>query len=212
MSYTSSVSKNGIYLGVFALIASLLLALVNINTEEKTENNKTQRILNTINDILPSGSFDNDIMSQCLWIDDKRVSKKRSKAYVATLNSEPTAVIFNPVASDGYNGNIFITMSVLKNGEIGGVRVISHKETPGLGDKIETIKSDWIHQFDGASLQNPKPQMWKVKKDNGTFDQLTGATITPRSVVQAVKNTLTYFQENQSSLLKSQNQCGESNE
>ena len=88
------------------------------------------------------------------------------------------------------------------DGTIAGVRVISHNETPGLGDKIDLKKNDWILDFNGKSLENPKPKYWKVKKDKGSFDQLTGATITPRAVVTQVLRTLQYFEKDKVRLLE----------
>jgi electron transport complex protein RnfG len=104
-------------------------------------------------------------------------------------------------APEGYGGAIELLVGVNANGEITGVRVVPpHNETPGLGDKIETKKSDWIYSFDGKSLTNPKPEGWAVKKDGGDFDSFTGATITPRAVVDAVYNALAWYQANRSTL------------
>jgi Na+-translocating ferredoxin:NAD+ oxidoreductase subunit G len=99
------------------------------------------------------------------------------------------------VVPDGYAGPIQLLVSVLRDGTVGGVRVLFHHETPGLGDKIEERKSDWVLSFDGKSLSNPTLEGWAVKRDGGEFDQFTGATITPRAIVQAVKNTLIYVQQ-----------------
>ncbi|NCC28094.1 MAG: RnfABCDGE type electron transport complex subunit G, partial [Gammaproteobacteria bacterium] len=101
----------------------------------------------------------------------------------------------DPVVPDGYAGPIQLLVSVLRDGSVGGVRVLFHHETPGLGDKIEERKSDWVLSFDGKSLSNPTPERWAVKRDGGEFDQFTGATITPRAIVHAVKNTLIYVQQ-----------------
>jgi electron transport complex protein RnfG len=112
------------------------------------------------------------------------------------MHGQPVAAIFTSVAPDGYSGNIKLLVGILHNGVLAGVRVISHKETPGLGDAIEADRSNWILSFNEKSLQNPPLKQWGVKKDGGFFDSFTGATITPRAVVNAVKNTLLYFQEN----------------
>lgn len=105
------------------------------------------------------------------------------------------AVILQPVVPDGYAGPIRLLVSVLRDGSLGGVRVLEHHETPGLGDKIDEKKSDWIvEQFNGKSLSNPPLDAWQVKRDGGEFDQFTGATITPRSIVNAVKNTLLFVE------------------
>ena len=93
-------------------------------------------------------------------------------------------------------------MGVKTDGTLSGVRIIDHKETPGLGDKVELKKSDWVLSFEGKSLSAPDIDQWKVQKDGGDFDQFTGATITPRAVVNAVKNTLLFHNENANTLLK----------
>ena len=119
-----------------------------------------------------------------------------STAYRARLQGEPVAVIFNSVAPDGYNGKIHLLVGVNIDASLAGVRVVKHAETPGLGDAIEIRKSPWIRGFDGKSLNNPDQAGWRVKRDGGEFDQLTGATITPRAIVAAVRNTLLYYQQN----------------
>ena len=98
-------------------------------------------------------------------------------------------------------GRIELLVGIDRNGVLAGVRAITHKETPGLGDKINTNVSDWIFGFAGKSLNNPDASGWKVKKDGGEFDQFTGASVTPRAVVAAVYRALQYFQENRHLLL-----------
>jgi electron transport complex protein RnfG len=104
------------------------------------------------------------------------------------------------VVPDGYSGPIKLLVAVNYDGTLGGVRVISHKETPGLGDKIEESRSDWVLGFNGKSLTDPLLEKWKVKRDGGIFDQFTGATITPRSIVSAVKHTLLYERDHRDAL------------
>jgi len=118
----------------------------------------------------------------------------------ARKNNEPVAAVLTSVAPDGYSGSIKILIAVYADGSLSGVRVISHKETPGLGDKIDAQRDDWILQFAGLSLSSPDKSRWKVKKDGGDFDQFTGATITARAVVNAIKRTLEFFEANQDKL------------
>ena len=87
------------------------------------------------------------------------------------------------------------------DGSVAGVRVVEHKETPGLGDKVDLRKSDWILSFNGKSLSNPHPNAWNVKKENGEFDQFTGATITPRAVIHQIAKTLEYFKQDKERLV-----------
>ena len=123
-------------------------------------------------------------------------------AYRARKNDLPVAIIINAIAPDGYSGKIHLLIGIYYDGSIAGVRVVKHAETPGLGDAIEVRKSDWILNFDQRSLENPSITEWKVKRDGGYFDQMTGATITPRSIVKAVKNTLIYFRDHKEELFK----------
>ena len=122
-------------------------------------------------------------------------------AYIATLRGQPSAVILQVTAPDGYSGAIHLLVGIKAGGQLAGVRVLRHKETPGLGDKIELSKSPWVKSFDNKSLANPGADGWAVKKDGGKFDQFAGATITPRAVVKAVHQALQYFDQHQAELL-----------
>jgi electron transport complex protein RnfG len=104
------------------------------------------------------------------------------------------------VEGQGYGGEIDLILAVDRGGTILGTRALSHSETPGLGDKIEASRSDWVLGFDGRSLSNPPPERWAVKKDGGIFDQFTGATITPRGVVRAIKGGLEPFRDHREAL------------
>jgi electron transport complex protein RnfG len=113
---------------------------------------------------------------------------------------QPVAVVLNTIVPNGYSGPIKLLVAVYYDGTLGGVRVISHKETPGLGDKVEETRSDWIYSFNGKSLHNPPLEKWGVKRDGGIFDQFTGATVTPRAIVKAVKKTLLYVRDHKDAL------------
>lgn len=113
------------------------------------------------------------------------------------------------VAPEGYNGNIYLLVAIKIDGTLSGVRVVSHKETPGLGDGIETSRSNWILSFNGKSLDNLTNKQWAVKRDGGDFDQFTGATITPRAVVKAVNNALHYFKKNKVKIFEMKKYSGE---
>ncbi len=119
--------------------------------------------------------------------------------YRLESQGKTTGFVFKQSTEKGYNGNITFWLGVDTEGEILGVRIISHKETPGLGDKIETNVSDWIHAFAGASLENRQASDWAVKKQGGTFDQFSGATITPAAVIDGVKTGLVHFENHASS-------------
>ncbi len=123
-------------------------------------------------------------------------TENESLVYRARLQGKPVAAIFNSIAPNGYSGKIHLLVGVYIDGKIAGVRAVKHAETPGLGDALEVQKSRWILAFNGKSLDNPIRKRWLVKRDGGVFDQFTGATISPRAVVQAVKNTLLYYRQN----------------
>jgi electron transport complex protein RnfG len=118
------------------------------------------------------------------------------------------AAVLASIAPDGYAGTIKLLVGINYDGSIAGVRVVSHKETPGLGDAIEAERSDWILGFNGHSLREPGEERWKVKKDGGIFDQFSGATITPRAIVAAVHNTLSYYQNNREALFAAAEESG----
>lgn len=125
------------------------------------------------------------------------ITKLDDDLYTIEKNGARTGYIFEANTNQGYNGKISLWIAVSAANEILGVRVKSHQETPGIGDKLETRVSDWIHSFDGKSLSNPAPDDWQVKKDGGKFDQFTGATITPRAVVDAVRRGLQHAGQRQ---------------
>ena len=127
--------------------------------------------------------------------------RDEKKAYIARMQGKYISVIIPATAPDGYTGDIDLIVGINIDGTIAGVRVLNHRETPGLGDKVEKKKSDWVDGFIGHSLQNTSEEQWAVKRDGGIFDQFTGATITPRAVTAAVKRALEYFEANQATLL-----------
>jgi electron transport complex protein RnfG len=129
--------------------------------------------------------------------------------YIARNDGEPVAVIVPVLARDGYSGDIELIVGVNADGSVAGVRVLNHRETPGLGDKVDLKKSDWILDFDGRSLRNPALAGWAVRKDGGVFDQFTGATITPRAAVAAILRALQYVEDERASLFAAQPPAGE---
>ncbi len=171
-------------------------------TKEKIEASEKANLLKNLNNILPSETYTNNLLDNKLIVPaaSQLGTKQPGAIYQAWDGKTPVAVAFSIITSDGYSGNIKLLIAIKKSGHISGVRVISHKETPGLGDKIEVEKDDWILGFNDKSINNPVQKKWKVKKDNGVFDQFTGATITPRAVVRAVYKALDYYNENESQL------------
>ncbi len=195
---------SGFLLWLFAVVGTALVAVTQVETQDKIEHNERQVLLRNLYALIPQQQLDNDITQDILQIppSSELGTEKESIIYRARKNGEPVAAIFNAVAPDGYSGKIYLLIAVYYDGSLAGVRAVKHNETPGLGDLIEERKSKWIHGFDGKSLNNPQPEHWKVKRDGGDFDQITGATITPRAIVKAVKNTLLYFNSRREELFQ----------
>jgi len=189
--------KPGWLLGLFALVFIFLLALTFELTHERIAMQEQLRLEAQFRELLVEGSYDNEPATDVLIIE----GQKRT-VYRARLQGQPIAALFKTVAKEGYSGSIYLLVGVRTNGELLGVRALSHRETPGLGDEINLSRSDWILGFNDRSLSNPTIESWAVKKDGGIFDAFTGATITPRAVVGEVKKTLLYFRDHQEELFQ----------
>lgn len=196
------VIRSGLLLGIIALLGTALLASVNALTHERILEQEKRRMLQQLNEIVPVTSFNNDLLEDRIEIRDEAHFRHPAPVtvYRARMDGQPAAVLMLVTAPDGYNGDIRLLAGIDSNGTVMGVRVVSHRETPGLGDPIEIEKSDWILGFVEKSLQNPGKGGWAVKRDGGQFDQFTGATISPRAVVKTVHRTLLYFQTNRQML------------
>ena len=189
-------------LGIFGILGSALVAITWSATAERIALNQQQAFLRNVYKLIKKDEIDNELLKDVITIHSPTLSKSAVQVYRARKQGEPVAVIFSPVQGPGYASPIKMMIAVRADGILGGVRILSHMETPGLGDKIDESRSDWILGFEGKSLQNPPPEKWKVKKDGGVFDQFTGATITPRSIVATVKKTLEYFEREKERLFK----------
>jgi len=190
------VSLAGILLALFATAGTALVAVTNNLTADKIAANEREALLQSLTALVPAETIDNDIVTDTRVVSDKQLlGGDQTLVYLGRKQGKPVAAVFTSMVPNGYSGPIKLLVAVKVDGTLGGVRVVSHKETPGLGDKVEENRSDWIFSFNGKSLTNPDLSGWKVKKDGGEFDQFTGATITPRAIVNGVKNTLLYYQE-----------------
>ncbi len=194
--------QTGILAG-FALIASVLLGVTNCSTEGTIQRRLDEDLKKSLEEVVPAALYDNDMLQDTLNIPsaEYNIGANETTVYIAKKSGQVTAVCFKFTAPDGYSGAINMIMGIDRDGNILGVRVLSHKETPGLGDKIEVAKSDWILNFAGRSLDNLAPAKWAVKKDGGEFDQFAGATITPRKSVQAIYRGLQLFKAHQEQLI-----------
>lgn len=198
----NSMIKNGFLLALFALICTGLVAAVNQQTVDKIKQQEQQELMRVLHQLIPDEMHDNELTAQCTLLLDKDALGTDSPmpAYIATSAGKPVAIAIEAIAPDGYNGNIKLIVGISTKGEVLGVRTLAHQETPGLGDKIDLRKSNWVSQFVGKVLGSADDKQWLVKKDGGDFDQFTGATITPRAYVKAVKNAVWYFNNNQAQI------------
>ena len=190
------LSYQGMLLGGVALLTSAALAFASRATEADIKAAEAADLKQSLEQVLP-GEYENDLLKDTVTLPGK---EGEVLVYRGRRAGKVEAVVYR-VIGHGYAGNIVCVMGVSREGKILGVRVISHKETPGLGDKIEPAKGDWIHSFEGKWLGEPVAEKWAGKKDGGVFDQFAGATITPRGVVNAVKGGLEFFEGNKGALL-----------
>lgn len=199
---TKNILITAFLLMLFAVLGGALVGLTFIQTEDDIKHNEKITLLRKLNNIIPAESYDNDLLLDTISIKPSSLlsTKEESLAYRARKNNKNIAVVFSSIAANGYNGSIYLLVGINADGELAGVRVVKHRETPGLGDPVSITHSNWILGFDNKSLSNPDEKGWKVKRDGGEFDQFTGATITPRAVVKAVHNALLYFDQNQNML------------
>ncbi len=191
----------GAALTLFAIIGTTLVAVTHHTTAERIAANERQALLRHLHQIAPYTLIDNDLTQETRTLFNAEIfGQPETLVYLGRRKGEPVVAIYTPVVPDGYAGPIRLLVAVLYDGTLSGVRVLSHKETPGLGDKMELEKSNWILSFNGRSLDNPPEALWRVQRDGGLFDQFTGATITPRAIVKAVKKTLLYHRHHAADL------------
>ena len=190
---------HGIILGIFCLGFGLILAI----TDQVTVDDIAARALedrpNSLSQVIPAEIHDNNPVTDTLQVTNSE--GREVTVYRARRGSKVTGVAYE-IYGTGYAGEIRLMMGIDADGRLLGVRVLAHKETPGLGDKIEVKKGDWILRFTGLSLGNPPAERWKVKKDGGEFDQFAGATITPRGVVRAIHGGLEFFAAQRDKLIE----------
>lgn len=194
-----------IILLLFAVIGTTLVAFTFDQTREQIAANERATLLRKLHRLIAPDQHDNILLEDTVSVRDEALlgTDKPVMVYRARKDGEAVALVIAAIAPDGYSGSIKLLVGINVDGSLSGVRVVAHRETPGLGDAIDEARSDWIHIFDGKSLQSPVTGRWAVKKDGGDFDQLTGATVTPRAMVKAVRNALLYYRDHQEALFAS---------
>ncbi|KOR31133.1 electron transporter RnfG [Achromatium sp. WMS2] len=197
----NNLLRTAAILAAFAGVSVTLVAVIHEVTKTVIAHNEQRSLLNKLSVLVPTTSIDNDIINDILVVQaPSLLGANSSVVYRGRKHGQPVAVIVNTTVPDGYAGPIKLLVAVGYDGTLRGVRVVSHKETPGLGDRIEEQKTNWILDFNGKSIVSPPANIWAVKRDGGDFDQLTGATVTSRAVVKAVKNTLLFVEQQGSAL------------
>ncbi|MDN2481708.1 electron transport complex subunit RsxG [Vibrio astriarenae] len=205
----NAIKNNALILVIFACASTGLVAVTNLATKDTIAEQQQKQLLRVLNQVIPTRMHDNNLYQACTLVTDPLLGTNEAQpAYLATLNGQPSAVAIEAVAPDGYNGTIRIVVATDMNGKILGSRVLAHQETPGLGDKIDLRVSEWILAFAGQFVTESNLDDWKVRKDGGKFDQFTGATITPRAVVSAVKNATLYLNQHREALFAQPANCG----
>jgi electron transport complex protein RnfG len=193
-----------IILLMFAIIGTTLVAVTYEGTRDQIAANERATLLRKLHRLIAPEQHDNVLLEDVLAVRDVTLlgTDEPVTVYRARKDGKPVSLVIETIAPDGYSGTIRLLVGINIDGSLSGVRVVGHRETPGLGDAIDETRSDWIHVFDGKSLDNPEAPGWAVRKDGGSFDQLTGATITPRAVVKAVRNALLYYRQHQETLFE----------
>ncbi|WP_285162678.1 electron transport complex subunit RsxG [Shewanella goraebulensis] len=203
------ITRNGLILALFALCCTGLVASVNFFTQERIIEQQRKQLAGVLEQIIPTDLHDNELTEDCILVTNKEFlgTDEALPVYIAKMQQQPVAIAIEAIAPDGYNGDIKIILGVNNDNELLGVRTLTHQETPGLGDKIELRKSDWVLGFSGLLIDvDAKP--FAVKKDGGDIDQFTGATITPRAYVKAINKALTFVSQNRETLYNTVNHCG----
>jgi len=174
---------------LIGLVAALTLAGVHLATRDRIALAEQRRALEMLHQVLPPDDYDNELVRDrfSAWIAGLQTP---STIYRARLGDEPVALLADVTTATGYSGPIRLIVGIEPDGEVIAVRVVSHRETPGLGDRIERRRTDWIDQFAGRNLGDPPAPAWKPDRRSGQFDTLTSATITSAAVVEAIRRVL----------------------
>ena len=207
ISFGGSIGKSMLGIGMFAILAAGIIAVTQVSTKDQIAENIRAAQSRALFEIFPADIdphlFDHTIE---LAADELNLEEEAVNGY-QVINGETVKGVILPVRSEeGYSGSIDLMVGINADSSIAGVRIISHKETPGLGDKIDRAKSLWVDSFIGKIRQGSDDSRWAVKKDGGQFDQFTGATITPRAVVGAIGTAITYFENHRIKLLQAKEQ------
>lgn len=195
MSADRSILKSGATLAMIAAICTTLVAATYRATAERIAANEKALLEQSLQPALAGVFYDSGISESRLVLPPPHGLPGNDTALIYRVYAEdrPVAALFAVTARDGFSGPIRVLVGIDADGTLTGLRILEHRETPGLGDKIESTRSDWVYQFEGRSIGDPAVAGWAIRGDGGEFDQLTGASVTPRAVIKAVRDTLIYF-------------------
>lgn len=191
-------------LAIIAAVLTAGLVTVATLTQDRIARNQQVWIKQHLDALVAPQDYDNDPLVDTIEVTapDLLGTSVPVTAYRMRKSGAPVAVAIRSVAPDGYRGPLELLVAIAPDGTLIGVQVIRHNETPGLGDAFENRDADWLQRFRGLSLTNPPQQRWSVRRDGGDFDAFTGATITPRAIVKAVRRTLEFYRGNEDRLFQ----------
>ena len=195
MKWLASIGLSGAVLALFAAVTSIAIGWTYLSTKSQIDFEVRRAEARQLLEIFPAYTHDNELVDDAFTIDAETPLlgiREARQGYRARLNGDVIGVILPTTARDGYSGDIRALVGIRRDGTVAGIRVVAHRETPGLGDKVDIRKSDWVTDFNQRSLADPALPGWNVKKDGGVFDQFTGATVTPRAVILATRRALEY--------------------
>ena len=195
MKWLASIGLSGTVLALFAAVTSIAIGWTYLSTKSQIDFEVRRAEARQLLEIFPADTHDNELVDDTFSIDAETPLlgiREARQGYRARLNGNVIGVILPTTARDGYSGDIRALVGIRRDGTVAGIRVVAHRETPGLGDKVDIRKSDWVTDFNQRSLTDPTLPGWNVKKDGGVFDQFTGATVTPRAVILATRRALEY--------------------
>jgi electron transport complex protein RnfG len=198
MGTSAETVRPALTLAIVAAVLTAVIALVASVTRERIAANEQAWIKQRLDALIAPGTHDNDLLADSITVTapDLLGSSQPVRIYRARRGGMPVAAVIRPIAPDGYRGPIELLVAIGQDGRLIGVQVIRHEETPGLGDAFESRDIHWLDRFRGRALTDPPLPRWTVRRDGGDFDAFTGATITPRAIIKAVRNTLEYYQRN----------------
>lgn len=205
----SAMGRNGGILAAFAIVATALLMFTQYLTADRIAAQQRNELMRTLSELIPNDNYSNDLYADCTEVTEPNVlgNKLSQPVYRARLNGQPVALAIRTTAPDGYSGDIHLLVAISHTGTVLGARVLEHRETPGLGDKVDPRRSDWIYSFSNERVRGPNDTRWQVRRDGGAFDQFTGATITPRAVINAIQRTVVWANDHQQMLFQAPIQC-----